>query len=82
MGEYFLFCEGGQISCEQNVMQCDLQAFAESPRKWGKERMDPGQLEDIIFGIYFTSKNSLLQDFHQQRIFGFILQPEANDVRS
>lgn len=27
---------------EQNVVKCELEAFAESPSKWGKERMEPG----------------------------------------
>lgn len=31
----------------------ELETFAGSPSKLGKERMEPGQREDLILDIYF-----------------------------
>lgn len=43
------------------MVKCELEAFAESPSKWGKERMEPGLLEDLILAMSFTSKSGLYE---------------------
>lgn len=43
------------------MAKCELEDFEESPSKWGKERMEPGQLEDLILATSFTLKSGLYE---------------------